>query len=147
MNQESLILILIKKLEILNNNNENFLPMNYKSRILIFLGIILFSCNLDIRFDSEKWKNAGGENIMLDTRLKMTNDLIERKVLINKSEMEIIDLLGSSSKLGGFAFKNIKYFPVQEIYARGVDPKKMIFLKIEFNKMGKADSVCVYSVN
>ena len=105
----------------------------------------LFSCNQDIKFDSEKWKNAGGESILLDTRLNMTNDLIESKTLINKSENEIIELIDSPSKLNGKEVDTIKYFAVQEIYGLDIDPVEMIFLKITFNKKGKSTSVELYS--
>ena len=42
--------------------------MNYKIKLLMFLTFSLFSCsqNQDIEFNSESWKNAGGENILLD---------------------------------------------------------------------------------
>lgn len=120
--------------------------MNYKTGLLIFLVLTLFSCsNQDIKFDSGKWKNAGGENITLDTRLSMTNDLIESKVLINKSESEIIELINTPSRLKGKEVDTIKFLAVQEIYGWDIDPNEMTFLKIAFNKKGKSTSIEMYS--
>ena len=106
---------------------------------------MLFSCNHDINFDSEKWKSAGGENITLDTRFNMTNDLIESGILINKSGIEIIELLDSPSRIHGKEVENIKYFAVQEIYGWNIDPEEMTFIKIMFNDKGKSSSAEFYS--
>ncbi len=112
----------------------------------MFLSLTLFSCNQDIKFDSEKWKNAGGENILLDTRLNMVNDLIESKALINKSEAEIEEVIDSPSRLNGREVDTIKYFAVQEIYGWDIDPEEMTFLKIMFSEKGKSTSVELYSI-
>jgi len=82
---------------------------------------------------------------MLDTRLNMTNDLIESEILINKNEIEIIELLDSSTRLHGKEVENTKYFAVQEVYGWDIDPKKMTFIKIVFNDNGKSSSAELYS--
>jgi hypothetical protein len=119
--------------------------MNYKFGLLILLSLSILSCNSDVKFDSEKWKNAGGENIMLDDRLNMSNDLIESHALINKSELEIIELLGSPSRLHGNDSDSAKYFAVKEVYGWDIDPEEMIFIKIEFNDKRKASSAELFS--
>lgn len=112
----------------------------YFPLILIFL-----SCNQNTKFDSVEWKSAGGEGIVLDTRLNMVNDLIESEVLLYKNETEIIELVGSPSRLNSQGQESVKYFPVQEIYGWDIDPKEMIFLKIKFNDKGKSISVEMFS--
>lgn len=119
--------------------------MNYKTGLLFLLLLSIYSCNQDVKFDSEKWKNAGGENIMLDTRLNMANDLIESNILINKSEPEIIELIGSRSRLHGSENDTLKYFAVQEIYGLDIDPEEITYLKILFNNKGKSISVELFS--
>lgn len=114
--------------------------MNYKLASLVFLGLTILSCNSDLKFDNGKWKNSGGENITLDTRLNMTKDLIESQILINKSETEISKLLGSPARLHGNTLENTKLFPVQEVYGWGIDPEKITYIKIEFNMKGKVNS-------
>ena len=105
----------------------------------------MFSCNSDVKFESEKWKNNGGEGIMLDNRLNMSNDLIESQILINKSELEISELLGSSSRLHGNDSDRTQYYAVKEVYGWDIDPEEMIFIKIEFNDKGKASSTELFS--
>lgn len=116
------------KVDGLNQTMKYYFPL-----ILIFL-----SCNQNTRFDSVKWKNAGGESIVLDKRLNMVNDLIESEVLLYKNEIEIIELLGSPSRLNGQGQESIKLFPVQEIYGLDIDPKEMFFLKIKFDENGES---------
>jgi len=128
-------------------SNLFFATMYYKIGLLLFLILKLCSCNQNIKFDSEKWKNADGENITLDTRLNMTNDLIESKILINKSEIEIIELLGSPTRLSKDNIKSIKYFAVQEIYGWDIDPEEMTFIKIVFNNEGRSSFVELCSTN
>lgn len=110
----------------------------YIPLILIFL-----SCNQNAKFDSAEWKNAGGEGIVLDTRLNMVKDLIESEVLLSKNETEVIELVGCPSRLN--RQESVKYFPVQEIYGWDIDPKKMIFLKIKFDEKGKSVSAEMFS--
>ncbi|WP_299526786.1 hypothetical protein [Winogradskyella sp.] len=79
--------------------------------------ILLFiSCNENTKFDSAEWKSSGGEGIVLDTRLNMVDDLIKNEILLNKDETEIIELIGSSSRLNSQEHESVKYFAVQEIY-------------------------------
>ena len=119
--------------------------MNCKFGFLILLSLNILSCTSDVKFDSEKWKNAGGENIMLDDRLNMSNDLIESQVLIKKSESEIIEILGSPTRLQGKDSEDTKYFAVQEVYGWDIDPEKMTFIKVEFNVKGEANSAELFS--
>jgi hypothetical protein len=120
--------------------------MKCKIEIFALFILTLNSCNQQVKFDSEKWKNSGGENITLDTRLNMTKDLIESQILINRSEIEIIELLNFPTRLRGNKVDNTKYFAVQEVYAWDIDPEKMIFIKILFNDEGKSSSADLYSI-
>lgn len=119
--------------------------MNNKIGLFIFLMLTFFSCNKDTKFDSEKWKSADGENILLDTRLNMTSDLIESEILINKGKSEIKTVIGGPTRLHAQEVDSIKYYAIQEIYSFGIDPEEMIFLKIIFNEKGKSISVEMYS--
>ncbi len=106
---------------------------------------MFLSCNQDTKFDSEEWKNAGGENIVLPTRVNMVNDLIENEILLDKNETELIELIGLPSKLNVRKAETLKYFPVQEEYGRDIDPEEMTFLKIRFNEKGKSISVELFA--
>lgn len=118
--------------------------MNYITKLLLVLTLLVFSCNQQTKFDSDEWKNSIGE-VTTDIRLNMTNDLIESKILINKSESEVIELIGKSSKLNEIEVEKTEYFEVQEIYGIDIDPEEMIFLKIRFNNQEKVKSVELYS--
>ncbi|MFD2099494.1 hypothetical protein [Flagellimonas iocasae] len=98
-----------------------------------------------MKFDSSRWKAAGGENITLDIRAKMVDDLIESEVLLNKDKSQLIDLIGSSEKLNTVEYDSILYFPVQEKYGLDIDPKEMTFLKITMNNKGESVSVVLHS--
>ena len=119
----------------------------------ITLSLVMLSCNsdvksynADVKFDSAKWKNGGGENILLDTRLNMAKDLIESQLTINQTELEIIELLGPPTQLHGNSSDSIKFFEVKEEYGSDIDPEALIFIKIEFNDEGKAISTELFSI-
>lgn len=118
--------------------------MKHLFKFLIFIFLALLSCNSNIKFDSEKWKNAGGENSTLDTRRNMSSDLLKTHILIDKNEVEIIELLGSPSRLQNKEVETTKYFAVKEVYDWNIDPEKLIFIKIEFNKKGKATAAQLF---
>nr|WP_321290144.1 hypothetical protein [uncultured Sunxiuqinia sp.] len=122
------------------------MKMIYRLGLLFLAIIFLFSCNRDVKFNSEEWKKAGGENITTDKRSTMVNDLIEREILLNKTEPEILKMIGYPSRLHGQEIDSIKYFAVQEYYSWGdIDPKEMTFLKIIFGKDGKSNSIEIFS--
>ena len=114
--------------------------------IIVFLGIILISCHHELKFDSEKWKKGGGENITLETRTKMVNDLIESRILINKLESEIAELIGNPEKLHNRKNSYTKYYPVQEKYELDIDPKEMVFLENNYNNQGISETVKLIKV-
>jgi len=109
--------------------------------LLLFSLVFFLSCNSDVDFNSEVWKKSGGENITLDTRIKMVNNLIESGILLKKSEVKIIDLIGKPSKINETISDSIKYFEVQEFYGWNIDPVKLTFLKITFDKNKKSKKV------
>jgi len=121
------------------------LKVNFGVRISILIFFAFFSCSKNLKFDSEKWKNAGGENIVFDMRANMVADLIESGILLNKSELEIIELIDSPSRLNKRESENIKCFPVQERYGSDIDPEEMIFLEIKFNENGESNSIELFS--
>ncbi|MCH2032318.1 MAG: hypothetical protein MK202_02265 [Tenacibaculum sp.] len=116
-------------------------------KLLFLTVVILMSCYNHQKFDSELWKKSGGENITSDIRLKMVKDLIESKVLIHKSEFEIIEIIGSPTKLKEIQNDSTKYFQVQEVYSWNIDPDYMTFLKIIFNKDKTAKKVEFHNPN
>lgn len=115
-------------------------------KYLILIALILFcsSCTNNKKFNSKLWKKSGGENITLETRSKMVNDLIESKTLLNKTENEIIELIGQPTRLANIEFDSIRYFQVQEVYGWNIDPEYMTFIKVIFNKKNKAKEVEFY---
>jgi len=111
----------------------------------MFLILAVSSCSKEIKFDSEKWKNAGGESITLDIRANMVPDLIKSGILLDKNESEIIELIDTPSRLNEREIETAKYFAVQEKYGWNIDPEEMTFLKIKFNEVGKAVSLELFS--
>lgn len=108
---------------------------------IIYLGTFLFSCQSDMKFESAKWRKSGGENITLDLRKNMVNDLIESGILINKSETEISELIANPERLANRDTAYKRFYPVQEIYGWNIDPEEMTYLEIEFDKQGISRSV------
>ena len=112
----------------------------------IVLLLALNSCRNDVKFNSDGWKKAGGINIMVDTRTNMVNDLVASKILLFKTESEIIELIGQPSVLHEKESDSINYFAIQEIYSWGdIDPEEMTYLKIIFNMKGKSKAVELFS--
>ena len=115
--------------------------------IIVIFGTFLLFCQSDIKFNSETWKNNGGESITLDTRTKMVNDLIKSEILLNKNEIEIKKLIGKAEKLYNKNDYLKKCYPVYEKYELGIDPKEMIFLEISYNKQGISNTVKLININ
>lgn len=92
-------------------------------KLFALLSLSLFSCSSHIKFDSKKWKEGGVRSIMNDTRLNMSKDLIDSRILINKSELELTALLGPPSYLGDYEPKKVMYFAVKEEYSWNIDPE------------------------
>ena len=109
--------------------------------IVIYLGILLLSCQNELKFESAKWKNGGGENITLNIRKNMVNDLIESRILLNRNEDEISKLIGFPEKLTNRNTDYKQYYPVQEKYGWNIDPEEMTFLEIVFDKEGMSESI------
>ena len=109
--------------------------------IIVCLGIFLTSCHRESKFDSEKWKEGGGENITLNKRANMVDDLIKSGILIKKSELEIAELIGNPEKLHNENNVYKKHYPVQEKYGWDIDPEEMIFLELSYNEQGLSESV------
>lgn len=110
--------------------------------IIVYIGTFFLSCQSELKFDSEKWKNGGGENITMDTRTNMVKDLIESGILLNKNETEIAELIDKPEKLHNRKELRNKYYPVTEKYEWGdIDPKELIYLEIHFNDQGLSNNV------
>ncbi len=113
--------------------------------IFVFcLGVLLTSCNHDVKFDSRKWKENGGDNITLDTRANMVNDLIKSKILINKTIFEIEELIGCSVNIANENNSLYRYYIIQEKYGWDIDPKEITLLKVHYDEKGISDSVELY---
>ena len=102
------------------------------------------SCQHDAKFDSKRWKESGSESITLDARANMVNNLMDSRILINKSELEIAELIGNPEKLNITKKGNYKYYPIQEKYGLDIDPEEMSFLEIHFSKKGLSDFVKLF---
>lgn len=113
--------------------------------IVVFLCFSLMSCNTtsikDVKFNSELWKSSGGESLLLDTRIRMVDDLLSKELLLNKNEATIENLLGFSSSFNKGDTTNTKYYEVQEVYKLDIDPDKLFFLEVIFNEKGISKKV------
>ena len=121
---------------ILQSNYRHILRTIFFSIIFIFIN----ACDKQVPFDSESWKNAGGEAILTKERLLMTNDLLESKLLLNKSEKEVDSILGSSFRLQNSDSRK-KYYMIQEIYSNNIDPDELIYFEIIFDYKGKSSEI------
>ena len=119
--------------------------LKMKKLILISSVLFLFSCKNNQKFDRIIWKKSGGENITLDTRERMVKDLIESELLLNKTEFQITELLNGPSRIHNYEYDSIKFYAIREYYSWNIDPDKMTFLKITFNKKRESEKVETYS--
>lgn len=109
--------------------------------IIFWTGILLlFSCQHEVLFDSAKWKQSGGENIILDTRKEMVTDLLKREILLHKTHNEIVQLIGSPVNYNNTVFEFKEYYPVQEKYGSDIDPKTT-YLEVTFDRNGISEAV------
>ncbi|GGW55997.1 hypothetical protein GCM10008085_04260 [Winogradskyella epiphytica] len=114
-------------------------------RILVLSIVCLsFSCGKQEKFDSGKWKQGGGENLLTEMRLKMTDDLINSKILVGKNQTEIHELLGNSEQVNTYTEPSTEFYPVMEKYKWNVDPDELIYLEIRFNKKDLAEDIKIY---
>ncbi len=74
----------------------------------------------------------------------MTNDLINNKILMGKSQTEIHELLGNPEQLNTYSESHTKFYPVMEKYKWNIDPEELIYLKISFDKEDLAENIQVY---
>jgi hypothetical protein len=90
-----------------------------------------------VTFESDKWKSSGGELILTDHRLQMTQDLLNREFLINKSKAQIDSLLGPSTRTMKSNEKT-EFYLIKEVYSFDIDPDELIFIKVHFNDFEKS---------
>ena len=107
---------------------------------ILFLVIVITSCNDQIPFNSGDWKSCGEESIMTNKRLNMTTDLLGSNLLINKNRHQIDSLLGSATRTV-YSNNNFELYIVKEIYKSDIDPDDLIFIKVEFNRNEVATKV------
>ena len=110
-------------------------------KISIAVVLLLTSCSKKIDFNSGIWKES---DVTLDTRLMMIDDLLKKEYLINKTEIEISELIGHSARLNTINGNRNKYYPVFEKYGWDIDPEEMIFLEIHFNEKEVSDTVKIF---
>lgn len=108
-----------------------------KTILISFLFTLLFGCNRKAQFDSEIWKSSGGELIMTDNRLNMTNDLLSGKILLGKTRIEIDSLLGHYNHLPLAEDKTYLYL-VKEVYSSDIDPDELIYIAVKFDSLNRA---------
>jgi len=94
----------------------------------------LCCCEVNEKFNSEKWKSKPIDWWSTDIREKMVNDLIESQILINKTSSEVIIILGEPSE---FNDKQMKYL-IREKYTNDIDPNYIKNLIIHFQEDRKA---------
>lgn len=120
--------------------------MKFWIKRILILSIICssFSCEKNEKFESDKWKQGGGENLLTGMRVNMVDDLISSKILLGKNQTEIYELLGSPELVNTYSEPNTKFYPVMEKYKWNIDPDELIYLEIRFNKEGLAQNIKVY---
>lgn len=120
--------------------------MKFWIKGILILSLICssLSCEKNERFESEKWKQSGGENLLTERRWNMTNDLINSKILVGKNQTEIHELLGNSEPVNIYLKSDTRFYPIMEKYKWNVDPDELIYLEISFNKEGLAENIKVY---
>lgn len=102
--------------------------------------LIIFSCQNQVSFNSTKWKQNGGENLVLDTRKEMVSDLLKRKILLHKTHNEIVKLIGSPVNYNNTVFEFKEYYPVQEKHGSDIDPI-ITYVEITFDRNGFSEAV------
>ncbi|MDD2982486.1 MAG: hypothetical protein PHQ74_03780 [Crocinitomicaceae bacterium] len=112
----------------------------FRISILLFAIMLSFSCQNEKTFDSNKWKQSGGESLMLDTRKEMVSDLLKRKILLHKSHNEIVELIGSPVNYNNTVFEFKEYYPVQEKHGSDIDPI-ITYVEITFDRNGISEAV------
>lgn len=120
--------------------------MKFWIKRILILSIVYssFSCGKQEKFESGKWKQGGGENLLTEMRLNMTDDLIKSKILVGKNQTEIHELLGNSEQVNTYSEPGTEFYPVMEKYKWNVDPDELIYLEIRFNKTGLAEDIKIY---
>ena len=120
--------------------------MKFWIKGILILSIICssLSCEKNEKFESEKWKQGGGENLLTEMRWNMTNDLINSKILIGKNQTEIQELLGNPELVNTYSESDTKFYPIMEKYKWNVYPDELIYLEIRFNKESLAENIKVY---
>ena len=113
---------------------------------ILCIGLIQTSCQQNTKFDSEEWKGNGGIRISLEKRMNMVDDLMDREILLQKSESEVEEIIGHPSNPHNMDNTTTKYYAVQEIYGwADIDPEELIYLKVQYNDNGLVESVNLYS--
>ena len=115
-----------------------------KTILLLSITGSSFSCQNNEKFDSSKWKQGGGENLLTEMRLNMGDDIISSGILEGKNEIEISKLLGSPEPVHSETVENTKFYPVMEKYEWNIDPEELIYLEVKFDQTGRAKTVKVY---
>jgi len=115
-----------------------------KKIIMFSIVCFSFSCEKQEKFDSGKWKEGGGENLLTEIRLNMTDDLINSKILVGKNQREIYKLLGNPEPVNTYSESDAKFYLVMEKYKLNVDPDELIYLEVNFNKEGLAENIKVF---
>jgi hypothetical protein len=101
------------------------------------LFLTLIACDKQVTFESDKWKSSGGELILTDQRLQMTQDLLNRELLINISKAQVDSMLGPPTRTMK-SNEKMRFYLVKEVYSFDIDPDELIFIKLHFNDLGKS---------
>lgn len=96
---------------------------------LILILPLLFGCNLDSKFNSEKWKTNSLDWQLSDVRQKMVSDIIGSDTLIGLDEQQVYELLGEPS----FKKANQVQYLVREKYMFNIDPEYIEYLNVDFS--------------
>lgn len=94
--------------------------------------IYTISCEKEVAFDSEKWKQKGVDWQITDFREKMSTSLIKSDTLLGLKKVDIFKLIGKPEIESE---SNLKYL-VREKYSWNIDPDYITYLFIQLDDNG-----------
>lgn len=120
-----------------------FLKPSLKKVLFIICTLLLFAIigcdNAETKFNHDAWIKAK-DTSSWDIRKKMAKDIMNRQLLINKSEKEVIDILGTPEVYTD-AETNKLYYIIEMNYGYDIDPVKIVDLIVSLDFKGQVIDV------
>ncbi len=120
-----------------------FLKPSLKKVLFIICTLLLFTIigcnNAEIKFNHDAWIKAK-DTASWDIRKKMAKDIMNRQLLINKSEKEVNDILGTPEAYADVETNKL-YYIIEMNYGYDIDPVKIVHLIVSLDSKGKVIKV------